>query len=181
MASAFGHAFSAIALGTTFSKSLANWKFWALGIICSILSDADVITFSLGIPYNSFWGHRGFSHSFIFAVIISILFSYLFYLKNTSLKNRLALITSFFLCTASHGILDAMTTGGVGVAFFSPWDNSRYFLPWRPIQVSPIGLDTFFGERGLRVVLSELVWIGTPGLIYMMIVKYIRRTTLSKK
>ena len=43
MASAFGHAFSAIALGTTFSKSLTNWKFWALGIICSILPDADVI------------------------------------------------------------------------------------------------------------------------------------------
>jgi len=40
-----------------------------------------------------------------------------------------------------------MTKGGLGVAFFSPFDNSRYFLPWRPIRVSPIAIHRFFSAR----------------------------------
>ena len=42
----------------------------------------------------------------------------------------------FAAITASHGLFDAMTNGGLGVAFFAPLDNARYFLPWRPIPVS---------------------------------------------
>jgi inner membrane protein len=29
----------------------------------------DVITFAFGIPHEHFWGHRGFSHSLVFALI----------------------------------------------------------------------------------------------------------------
>jgi len=46
----------------------------------------------------------------------------------------------FFLATASRGILDAMTNVGLGVAFFSPFNDIRYFFPWYPILVSPISL-----------------------------------------
>ncbi|MEP7324822.1 MAG: metal-dependent hydrolase [Gemmatimonadota bacterium] len=68
----------------------------------------------------------------------------------------------FFLATASHGFLDTMTDGGLGVAFFSPFSNTRYFLPWRPVQVSPIGLSRFFTARGWAVFQSELLWIWIP-------------------
>jgi len=44
-----------------------------------------------------------------------------------------------------------MTDGGMGVAFFSPFDTTRYFLPWRPILVSPISVMRFLSERGLAV------------------------------
>jgi inner membrane protein len=64
---------------------------------------------------------------------------------------KAALMLDFFLITASHGILDAFTNGGLGIALFSPFDNSRYFFPFRPIQVSPIGAG-FFSMRGLRVL-----------------------------
>ena len=67
-----------------------------------------------------------------------------------------------FLAAASHGLLDAMTTGGRGVAFFSPFSNRRYFLPWRMIEVSPIGIRPFFSERGAQVFASELTWIWIP-------------------
>jgi inner membrane protein len=60
---------------------------------------------------------------------------------------RFTLFTYLFLATASHGVLDAMTDGGLGVAFFSPFDNRRYFLPWRPIVVSPISIARFFSGR----------------------------------
>jgi len=176
MASAFGHAFSALAVGSAFNKSIINWKFWVLGMVCSILPDADVITFAFGVPYASFWGHRGFTHSFLFALILAITLAYLFY-SQVDTKTRLLLILYFFICTASHSILDAFTNGGLGVAFFSPFENSRYFFPWRPIQVSPIGVDSFFTARGLKVIVSELLWIGVPGTILILFTKTIKKAT----
>ena len=170
MASAFGHAVIAVTLGQNYPHKYTGWKFWMLGIICTIIPDADVISFKLGIPYEHFWGHRGFTHSFLFAAILGLVMVLLFYRLQTSGKESLWYFVYFTLCTASHSILDALTTGGLGVAFFSPWDNTRYFSPWRPIQVSPIGIGNFFSEWGKKVLLSELIWIGIPSLIYIMLV-----------
>ena len=175
MASAFGHAFTAIALGTSFPKTYRSKKFWVLAVICSMLPDADVISFSLGIPYESFWGHRGFSHSLLAAFIIGIVVTSIFYSKLLLSKKGIFLILFFSLVTASHAILDAMTTGGLGVALFSPWDNTRHFFDWRPIKVSPIGVERFFSSWGLRVILSELIYIFIPGTIYMIIMYFIHR------
>lgn len=182
MASAFGHAFSAFALGKLYTSSIATWKFIGLGILCSILPDADVITFALGIPYEHVLGHRGFFHSILFSLILSVFVTIIFYPRQIFSIKGLGLITYFFICTASHGLLDAMTTGGLGIAFFSPWDNTRYFLPWRPIQVSPIGIDSFFSEWGWRVIKSELIWIGIPCaviLLLSLVIRKLRKSTMT--
>lgn len=60
-----------------------------------------------------------------------------------------------FLATASHGALDALTTGGLGVAFFKPWHLERYFFGFRPIQASSLGIKAFLSGHGLRVLASE--------------------------
>ena len=78
---------------------------------------------------------------------------------------RLPMWVYFFLATASHGFLHAMTDGGLGVAFFSPFDNHRFFLPWTPIRVSPIGVGRFFTDRGLAVLQSELRWTWVPAAL----------------
>jgi inner membrane protein len=75
------------------------------------------------------------------------------------------LLLFLFLATASHGVLDAMTTGGLGVAFFAPFDAGRYFLPWRPIEVSPLGVGRFLGARGVRVLASEALWVWLPAAL----------------
>ncbi len=168
MASFFGHALTSIAIGNGFSNTQKNFKFWFLGVFCAFLPDADVISFKLGIAYNSFWGHRGFTHSFVFAILLGLIITFIFYRKNTS---KIKYFLFFTLCAASHSLLDAMTDGGLGVAFFAPFDNSRYFFPWRPIQVSPIGIANFLGERGLRVIKSELLYIGLPSFVFILIVK----------
>ena len=62
-----------------------------------------------------------------------------------------------------------MTTGGLGVAFFSPFSQSRYFLPWRSILVSPIGVEPFFSRYGLRVLWSEVVWIWIPSAVLALL------------
>jgi hypothetical protein len=72
MASALSHAFVATALGSAYARHPMPWYFWGLSITCSILPDADVIGFTLGIPYNSVWGHRGLSHSLCFALVLSL-------------------------------------------------------------------------------------------------------------
>ena len=180
MASAFGHALAAITMGTSFSKTLKNWKFWTLGIICSILPDADVIGFQFNIAYESFWGHRGFSHSLLFAALVGIVVTVLFFRKDAFSKKGLGLMFYYFLCTASHAVLDALTSGGLGIAFLSPFDDTRYFFPWRPIQVSPIGIEDFLGEWGKRVLLSEAIWIGIPCAAYLILVFIIRKVSSPK-
>jgi inner membrane protein len=82
-----------------------------------------------------------------------------------------------FLATASHGILDALTNGGLGVAFFSPFYNGRYFFPWRPIRVSPISLGRFFSHQGYLVLKSELLWIWIPTALFTSIVLLARSLT----
>ncbi|MDY8138208.1 subclass B1 metallo-beta-lactamase [Aquimarina sp. 2201CG5-10] len=180
MASIFAHGFTAYALGKTFSKEITATKFWILGIVCAILPDADVISFAFGIPYEDFWGHRGFSHSLVFALLLGIVITFLFYNRKFFSKTGFILILYFMVCTASHGVLDAMTTGGLGIAFFSPFDDTRYFFPWRPIQVSPIGASKFFSKWGIKVLLSELIWIGIPGTIYILVTNQLRQNKQKK-
>ena len=55
-----------------------------------------------------------------------------------------------------------MTDGGRGIALLAPFDWNRYFLPWRPIRVSPIGIGRFLGPRGLAILESELVAMWIP-------------------
>jgi hypothetical protein len=80
-----------------------------------------------------------------------------------------------FLSTVSHGVLDAMTTGGLGVAFFSPFSNERLFLPWRVIEVSPIGVSRFFSLRGLEVLASEVTTVWIPCLLFALTGVLVRR------
>jgi hypothetical protein len=81
-----------------------------------------------------------------------------------------ALWMYFTAVTASHGLLDALTNGGRGIAFFAPFSNHRFFFPWRPIQVSPIGVG-LFSARGLAVLQSELRWILLPSVIIALLAR----------
>ena len=164
MASGFGHAIAALGIGRgmLFREKL---MFWILGMVCGILPDMDFIGYKLGIEYGSVFGHRGFTHSILFAFMTGILVMMLFYRKEKIFSGRWNIfLLYFFLAAASHSLLDAMTNGGHGVAFFSPFSNERYFLPWRPIEVSPLGIGSFFSGRGLDVLKSEMLWIGIPSL-----------------
>jgi inner membrane protein len=60
------------------------------------------------------------------------------------------------LVMASHGVLDAFTDGGLGVALFWPATDARFFAPWRPIPVSPLGWRVLSPE-GLGIILRECV------------------------
>ena len=168
MASLISHAVAALGIGTVFARPQVPRRVWIIGAMCSMLPDIDVVGFAFGIRYGDFWGHRGFSHAVPFAAILATLVLVVGFYRNLPGFSRAWLWTYLFLATASHGFLDAMTNGGLGVAFFSPFDNRRYFLPWRPILVSPISITRFFSGRGMAVLQSEFLWIWVPaGLLAM--------------
>lgn len=149
-----------------------------LAMFCSILPDFDVVAFRLGIPYESQWGHRGFTHSFFFAALLGLMVSAF----SQRLGARPMLVFGvIFLSTASHALLDAATNGGLGCALFWPFTEQRYFLPWTPIAVSPIGIKNFLGERGAVVLLSEFYWVWLPVIVSSLLFYAIRLLRLKMK
>ena len=44
-----------------------------------------------------------------------------------------------------------------------------------PMSVSPMSVGGFIGEWGLRVLLSELVWIGVPALVVVLAARGVRK------
>lgn len=172
MASAFAHVvIPAVTYAALKSKNF-NVRLMLLAMVLAIFPDIDVIAFKFGIAYESQWGHRGFTHSLFFAGALALLCS-LFWRQLRS-HPIMILIICFTAC-ASHALLDAMTNGGLGVALYWPLDNERHFLPFRPIQVSPIGVKAFFSEWGLRVIASELLWVFLPGLAAATLGLFTRR------
>jgi len=175
MASAFSHAITAYAIGRGMSMR-ESLKFWLLGITCAVLPDADVIGFRLGIPYGHPFGHRGFTHSFLFALLLALFVVKVFCGQhNFFSREGLLLLVYFFLATASHGILDALTNGGLGVEFFYPFSTHRYFFPFRPVQVSPLDAGSFFSRRGIAILKSEFIWIWIPSLAVILFSFLVRR------
>jgi inner membrane protein len=181
MPSAFTHAFAALALGKASTGEKRPARFWVLSAFCAVVPDADVVSFAFGVRRGSMFGHRGLTHSLLFALLLAVLVVLLGFRKTKAFtKDWWKLLTYFFIVTASHGLLDALTNGGSGVAFFAPFDMTRYFFSWRPIEVSPIGLG-FFSSRGLVVIASEFVWVWIPALLLVAFSWLYRRLRASLK
>ena len=176
MPTIFSHALAAAAVGQAYPERRLPRRFWVWTAICSMLPDADVVGFLVGIRYADMLGHRGLSHSFFFAALVGLAVAPLAGVRS---MRRSWLVIYFALVTASHALLDGLTDGGLGVALFAPFSNERYFLPWRPIEVSPIG-PNFFSPRGLRVIASELQWIWLPSAAFVAASWLVRRAATAK-
>jgi len=104
MASAFTHAFAAVALTKALSRERRDWRFWTLLAGSAVLPDADVIGFAFGINYGDMFGHRGLSHSLLFAGLWSLLVvSWEYRSVARCSKQWWVLLGLFFLASASHG------------------------------------------------------------------------------
>ena len=179
MASAFSHAIVALAMGKAFRYKELSWRELFLGALCSVVPDLDVIGFFFGVQYSDLWGHRGLTHSVVFAALLAGGLVALWY-RSKPAVTMTGLFLYLFLCTASHGVLDAMTNGGLGVAFFSPFDTTRYFFPVRPVLVSPIGVSEFFSSYGVRILASEAIWIWLPSCVAFVVLRAVQRLWSTK-
>ncbi|WP_310600464.1 metal-dependent hydrolase [Desulfobulbus sp.] len=152
-----------LAVGLGLGRRIVPGPLLACGVAASVLPDLDVVGFKLGIAYAADLGHRGFSHSIVFALAVALIAA-------TILRSfRVPWATSFwFLLFAlvSHSLLDACTTGGKGVALLWPFSGHRFFAPYQVIEVSPLSITRFMSDRGIAVLLSELycVWMPSAAL-----------------
>jgi inner membrane protein len=178
-----GHVAVGMAAARVYEGRRPSWRSAVAWSAVSMLPDADVIGFSLGVRYEDPWGHRGATHAFAFAVIVGLAAGLMARLRSDRQERASAfaqigddalrrdksawqarwfkspaLRTGLFAAVvlATHPLLDTLTDGGLGCALFWPFDLTRYFAPWRPIQVAPIGLG-FLSPYGAIVAMSELV------------------------
>jgi inner membrane protein len=159
MPTIFSHPAVPVSLGLGLGKEIVSRRLLLAGVAASILPDLDVVAFSFGIPYEHEFGHRGFSHSFFFAALVALVGA----CAHRPLASSFGIAFAFLLlATSSHGVLDAFTNGGFGIALFWPWSGERYFARYQLIEVAPISLSYFLSVRGVRVLLSELRWVWLP-------------------
>ena len=167
MCSVITHPAVPLALSVALPREATTSTLLLAGVVCSVIPDLDVIGFGFGIRYNDMLGHRGLTHSIMFAATLSALLG--FTLFRNAQGSHWIIFLFLFISTLSHLLLDMLTNGGLGVALLAPFSNTRYFFPWRPIEVSPIGIDSFLSAWGVRVILSELKWVWLPsGVIFTL-------------
>ena len=160
MPTVFSHAAVPLVLRVGLGARVVPPRLLLAGVIVSALPDLDVVSFKLGIPYSAPLGHRGVSHSLSFAALVVLLVAGG---GSRPLGARFGPAFAFlFVAMASHGVLDACTKGGLGVAFLWPFSDERFFAPVRVIEVSRLGVSWLLSARGAAVLRSELRWIWLP-------------------
>ena len=171
MPTVFTHAVLPLAAGVALGTACLPPRLIAAGMLAAVLPDADVVAFKLGIDYAHALGHRGASHSLVFASMCGMIAA-----CGTRWFKAPVLTTFLFiaLSAASHPLLDMFTDGGLGVALLWPWSDARHFAPWRMIEVSPFA-NRFFSARGVEVLLSELRWVWLPALTAAGFLMLLRR------
>lgn len=169
------HAIVPLACAAAAGRGVVSPKLAVAGAVLAMAPDADVIGFALGVDYGATWGHRGATHSIAFAFMVGAALS-LVWREARSLVGFLFLSFSM----ASHGILDTLTSGGLGAALWWPFEATRHFAPFTPVRVSPIGMD-FFTGRGLVTLKSEFKWIGMPCLALVVTGMGLRRVLRQPK
>ena len=173
MCSVLTHPAVPLALSVFLPQGTASAPLLLTGVACSVMPDLDVLSFQFGIRHNALLGHRGLSHSLGFAAVVSAVLIW------TLLRQRPAgsglIFVFLFVSTLSHGLLDMLTNGGLGVALFAPVTNQRYFFPWRPIEVSPLEIGRFFSAWGLCILVSEGKWVWLPAAVVFVCGQILRR------
>ena len=155
------HAAVPLALGLGLGIRIIPKPLLLAGVVACILPDLDVLAFQLHIPYADDFGHRGFTHSIAFAVALGLLA--MAFSQRLRCSRGLA-FTFIGISTVSHGLLDMLTNGGLGIALWWPWSSERLFAAWQVIEVSPLSMSRVFSARGLAVLQSELLWVWLPAL-----------------
>jgi inner membrane protein len=179
MPSALSHPAAALAIPAYFGRDRLSRSAVVAGVVCSALPDVDVLGFDLGIPCDGLFGHRGLTHSFLFFLVLAVAVAALVHVRDPG-KSLGDLCLYLFLATASHGVFDALTNGGRGIAFFGPFSSTRYFFSFRPIEVSPISVTRFLSERGWLVLRSELYWVWLPAGVFAGLALLARRAASNR-
>jgi membrane-bound metal-dependent hydrolase YbcI (DUF457 family) len=95
-------------------------------------------------------GHRGLTHSLPVAILAAAVLTVFITVRRRD-EYSLRLFAYLALVISSHGLLDAMTSYGRGVALLAPFSDVRIRAPWTPFS-------------GL---LAEMLLLWVPALLFI--------------
>lgn len=171
MPTVFTHALAGAAIAQVAAPARHRRALTLLAAGAAMLPDGDALGFWLGV-HGGLLGHRGLTHSVFFAALVAAGAALLFS------EDRWKIATCIFAATATHGLLDALTDGGSGIAFFAPFWDERYFFPVTPIKVAPMRPATLFTRWGAEVMASEVAWIWAPAALMVAAARLRLRRTM---
>ncbi len=71
--------------------------------------------------------------------------------------------------------MDALTDAGLGVGFFIPFTQERYFFPWRPVMTASLNPATFWSPKNLEILFNEIAYVWMPLAGVSMVFHLIRQ------
>jgi membrane-bound metal-dependent hydrolase YbcI (DUF457 family) len=127
----------------------------------ALLANAPDLDFALVFALHSRAWHRGFTHSFSFALVVCLVFFF-------ALGGRRARAAAGYgLAYASHSVLDFVTTKfGGGVELLWPFSAERFALGWRGLSELPSRLPPAEVARALCV---EFALFAPPLLVLLLL------------
>jgi inner membrane protein len=171
MATLYTHTFVGLGLARLYADRPMPWAYWGLAALLPIVPDLDVFSTA---DYGTPLGHRGITHSLVFALSLGAVAAAAVYRKCRVRWWSLAAL--FFAIVASHGLLDALTAGGENIPFF--WPLAERHGNWGLIPVSDIAFD-LPDPRYSRAIRGELLRVWLPvGLVVGLAMAYRRRRRL---
>ena len=175
MPSSFSHVVAGLAAGTPVLPDSIPKRYWVCAGVCAAFPDVDWLWSFRGLPYDHWLAHRGVTHSLIFAAALAAAVTWLILRPRAPTRARTRLWAGLALATASHGLFDAMSTYGAGIAFFLPLSTKRFFLPWRPISGAGGPHEGGVALTVVTVFSRELLWVWLPSALLALIVRWWRR------
>ena len=170
MASPITHAFVGAALPAALLGRRAPLPITLLSIVCSVVPDFDKVVEKLlekFVTLPPILSHRGISHSFLFALILSLLATLVAGRRRWCSERWYTLFLIFFFVTVSHGLIDVFA-GTYGVALLAPFSATRYLHPIAAI--SSVNPWQYFTPAFGPVLLQEVLWIWLPVSIALVVV-----------
>ena len=158
MPSIISHPAVPLAIAVAAGSGVISRRLLVAGIAASMAPDLDVY---IGELWSAI-AHRGVTHTLVFAALCGLGAVLLARALHASPAVAFLFV---FVSTLSHPLLDMCTNGGSGIPLFWPLHDERYFMPFQPIEVSPLGIAPFFSMRGVEVVASEIVWVWVPAAV----------------
>lgn len=162
MPSLFGHAVAGLAITAVCHGDKLPRRTWSLAAFCAMAPDLDWFVSLGNIHRGHVLNHRGAAHSLFAAFLIAAVVFLLAFRKGQRRGDVWLCLT---VAALSHGLLDACTAGGVGVALFMPFSKTRWACLWQPGHVAPLPLCREHTYTFLASLLDEARWIGIPALV----------------
>ncbi len=192
MPSIITHAAVPLALWCAADRGRIPPRLLAAGVIAAMLPDADVLAFALHIPYADAFGHRGASHSLLFAGVLAALAAALAFFgsrrpwsaphSSGSRRPWSAVSCQPWLAPTKAGATVASTVQAAVFVFVCAASHPlldtmtsgglgvALAWPWSEQRFfapwRPIRVSPFapqfFSARGVATLLSELRWVWLP-------------------